>query len=86
VISINTDVCSVIRRAASSIRPRLHQQVFVSKIGGDQIIRTPTPADVHPGSGGAYQITVGIERFQETRFIGMSIRLNSPQRAFIYKK
>jgi hypothetical protein len=64
----------------------LYQQVFVSKIGGDQIIGASAPADVHTGSGGAYQITIGIERFQETRFIGRSIRLNSPQRAFVYEK
>jgi hypothetical protein len=60
--------------------------VIVSKIGGDQIIRTPAAADVHPSSGGAYQITVGVERVQETRFIGLSVRLNSPQRAFIHEK
>jgi len=30
--------------------------VFVSKVSGDQIIRTAAAADVHPSSGGAYQI------------------------------
>jgi hypothetical protein len=67
-------------------RLRLYQQVFVSKISGDQIIRTPAAADVYASSGGAYQITVGVERVQETRFIGVSIRLNSPQRAFVYEE
>jgi hypothetical protein len=76
-----------------SVPPRLHsselrlyQQVFVSKISGDQIIRTPAAADVHASSGGAYQITVGVERVQETRFVGASIRLKSPQRAFVYEE
>jgi len=84
--TIDTDVCSVIRGAASPIRPRLHQQVFVSKIGGDQIIGTPASANVHPGSRGTYQITVGIERVQKTQLIEASIWLNSPQCAFIYEK
>jgi hypothetical protein len=57
-----------------------------SKISGDQIVRTPAAANVHLGSGGTYQITVGIERVQETRFIGASIRLNSRQRGFVYEK
>jgi hypothetical protein len=79
-------VCSVIPRAASPVKLRLYQQVFVSKISGDQIIRTPAAADVHASSGGAYQITVGVERVQETRFIEASIRLKSPQRAFVYEE
>jgi hypothetical protein len=84
--SVGLEVAAVVQRAASPVRPRLHQQVIVSKISGDQIIRTPAAADVHPGSCGAYQIAIGIERVQETRFIGVSIWLNSPQRAFIYEK
>ena len=59
---------------------------FVSKIGGDQVVRTPASANVDPGSGGTYQITVGIERVQKTQLIGASMRLNSPQCVFIYKK
>jgi hypothetical protein len=77
----------LVQRFASSAPTRKrYQQVIVSKISGDQIIRTPAAADVHPGSGGAYQITVGVEGVQETRFIGLSVRLNSPQRAFIHEK
>ena len=58
----------------------------VSEIAGDQVVRAPASANVEPGSGGTYQITVGVERIQETRFIGVSIRLNSPQRSFVYEK
>jgi len=39
---------------------------FALKIGGDQIVRTPASANVDLGSGGAYPITVGIERLQKT--------------------
>jgi hypothetical protein len=59
---------------------------FVSKIGGDQVVRTPASANVDPGSGGTYQTTVGIERVQKTRLIGASIWLNSPQCVFVYEK
>jgi hypothetical protein len=37
-----------------------------SKISGDQIVRTPAAANVDLGSGGAYPITIGIERVQKT--------------------
>ena len=79
------------RRFAPSFveRPRRsgnHQQAFVSKISGDQVVRTSASANVNPGSGGTYQITVGIERVQKARLIGAGIRLNSPQGLFIYKK
>lgn len=57
-----------------------------SKISGDQIVRPPASANVDPGSGGAYPITVGIERFQKTRLIRTGIRLNAPQRAFVYEE
>lgn len=57
-----------------------------SKISGDQIVRTPASADVHSGSGGAYPITIGIERVQKTRLIRTGIWLNAPQRAFVYEK
>jgi hypothetical protein len=59
---------------------------FVSKISGDQVVRTPASADVDPGSGGTYQIAVGIERVQKTRLIGASIRLDSPQCVFVDEK
>jgi len=39
---------------------------FRSKVSGDQIVRTPAAANVDLGSGGAYRITVGIERVQKT--------------------
>jgi hypothetical protein len=60
--------------------------VFVSKIGGDQVVRTSASANVNPGSGGTYQITVGIERVQKTRLVGARIWLNSPQCFFVYEK
>jgi hypothetical protein len=56
------------------------------KISGYQIVRTPASADVDPGSGGAYPITVGIERVQKTRLIRTGIWLNALQRAFVYEK
>jgi hypothetical protein len=59
---------------------------FVSKISGDQVVRTPASADVDPGSGGTYQITVGIERVKKARLIGASIWLNSPQCVFLDEK
>jgi Protein of unknown function (DUF1194) len=59
---------------------------FGSKIGGDQVVGTPASANVDPGSGGTYQVTVGIERAEKTRFIGASIWLNAPQCVFVYKK
>ena len=59
---------------------------FDSKIGGDQVVRTPASANVDPGSGGTYQITVGIERVQKTRLIAAGIWLNSLQRVFVYEK
>jgi hypothetical protein len=63
-----------------------HRRAFVSKIFGDQIVRPPASANVDPGSGGAYPITVGIERVQKARLIRTGIWLNAPQRAFVYKK
>jgi hypothetical protein len=71
---------------AEAIDRFIKTRVFVSKISGDQIVRTPAAADVHPGSGGTYHITIGIECVQETRFIGVSVRLKSPQRVFLYEK
>jgi hypothetical protein len=63
-----------------------HRRAFVSKISGDQIIRSPAAANVNPGSSGTYQITIGIERVQKTRLIRTGIRLDPPQRAFVYEK
>jgi hypothetical protein len=63
-----------------------HQQAFVSKISGDQVVRTSASANVNPSSGGTYQISVGVERVQKARLIGASIWLNSLQRVFIYEK
>jgi hypothetical protein len=58
----------------------------ISKIGGNQIIGPPASANVHLGSRGTYQNTVGIERVQKTRLIRASIWLNSPQCVFVYEK
>jgi hypothetical protein len=55
-----------------------HPKVFVLKVSGDQIIRTPAAANVNLGSDGAYQITVGVERVQKAGLGGAGIRLNSP--------
>jgi hypothetical protein len=60
--------------------------LFVSKISGDQVVRTSASANVNPGSGGTYQITVGIERVEKTRLVGVRIRLNSLQRVFVYEE
>jgi hypothetical protein len=62
------------------------KQAIVSKISGNQIIRTSASANINLGRGGTYQITVGIERVQKARFIGAGIWLNSPQCVFVYKK
>jgi hypothetical protein len=57
-----------------------------SKISGNKIIRAPAPANVDPGRGGAYQITIAVERVQKAQLIGARIWLNSSQRIFAYKK
>jgi len=54
-------------------------QVVVSEIGGNEIIRASAPANIEPGSCGTDQITVSIERAQESRFIGADVGLNAPQ-------
>jgi hypothetical protein len=59
---------------------------IVSKISGNQIVRTSTSANIELGCGGTYQITIGIERVQKTRLIGTGLWLNSPQCIFVYKK
>ena len=58
-------------------------RAFVSKIICDQVIRTPASANIHLGSSGAYQVTVGIERVQKARLIEAGIWLNTPQRGFV---
>lgn len=58
----------------------------VSKISGNKIIRASASADIDPGRGGTYQITIAIEGIQEAQLIGARIWLNSPQCVFAYKK
>jgi len=58
----------------------------VSKISGNQIIRTSTSANIELGCGGTYQITVKIECVQKTRLVEAGIWLNSLQCIFTYKK
>jgi hypothetical protein len=38
----------------------------VSETGGDQIIRASASANIDPGRGGTYQITIAIERVQKS--------------------
>jgi hypothetical protein len=59
---------------------------FVSEIIGNEVVRTPAAANIKPGGRGAYQVTVDIERVQETRLIWASIRLNTPQCVLVYEK
>ena len=56
------------------------------KMSGNQIVRTSAAADVDLRCGGTYQITVGIERIQKTRLVGVGIRLDSSQCVFGYEK
>jgi hypothetical protein len=65
---------------------RIIRSYYASKISGDQIVRSPASANIDLGSGGTYQITVGIESVQKARFIRTSIWLNAPQCAFVYEK
>jgi hypothetical protein len=58
----------------------------VLKISGNQIVRTPASANIDLGSGGTYQITIGIERVQKPRRIEAGVWLNSPQCIFVYEK
>lgn len=57
--------------------PRCSGVGRVSEIAGDQVVRTPASANVEPGSDGTYQITVGVERVEKTRFVGPSIWLDA---------
>ena len=56
------------------------------EMSGNQIVRTSASADVDLRRGGAYQITVAIERTQKARLIGAGVRLNSSQRVFAYEE
>jgi hypothetical protein len=78
-------VGSVVRRTASPFRQQ-PTGFFVSKIGGDQVVRTPASANINLRSRGAYQVTVGIERVQKTRLIAAGIWLNAPQCVFVYEE
>src|SRR6201995_4601343 len=53
---------------------------------GDQVVRTPASANINLGGSSAYQVTVGIERVQETGLVGAGIRLNTPQRGLVYEE
>lgn len=55
-------------------------------MSGNQIVRTSASADIDLRCGGAYQITVAIERTQKARFIGAGVRLNSSQGVFAYEE
>lgn len=57
----------------------LHTQ---SEISRDQIVRASAPADIKPGGGGTYQITVDIECVQKSRYVGVEIRFNALQCTF----
>ena len=61
-------------------------KVFVSKICGDQIVRSPASTDVNLRSRRAYHITVAIERVQEAGLVEAGIWLNSPQCALLYEE
>ena len=58
----------------------------VSEICHNEIVGPPAAADVHPGSGGTYHVTVGIERVQESRLIETNIWLEPLQRVLAYEK
>jgi hypothetical protein len=77
---------SASERSCAGRAGRLDPLGAFRKISGDQIIGAPAAAEVHLGSGGTYHITIGIERVQEARFIGVSVRLKSPQRVFLYEE
>jgi hypothetical protein len=57
-----------------------------SKVSGNQIVGTFAAANIHLGSSGTYQITVGVEGAQKTCLIETSVWLNSRQRIFRYEK
>ena len=57
-----------------------------SKISCEQVVGAPAAADILPGRSGTYQVAVGIERGQKSRFAGMGVRLNPLQCAFVYEE
>jgi hypothetical protein len=57
-----------------------------SEISGNEVIRAPASANIDPGRGGTYQITVEIKRVQTARLIAARIWLNSLQCVLAYKK
>jgi hypothetical protein len=57
-----------------------------SEISGNKVIRAPASANIDPGRGGTYQITVEIKRVQTAQLIAARIWLNSLQCVFAYKK
>ncbi|SRR6266480_7976046 len=75
-LSLVPGLGSAIRRTSLADQAKVRRAGIFSKISGNQIIRTPASANVDLGSGGAYQISVGIERAQKTRVIGAGIWLN----------
>ena len=52
----------------------------------NQIIGSSASANVDFGRGGAYQITVAIECVQESRGIGVGVRLDALQCVFAYEE
>ena len=54
-----------------------------SKICCEQVVGAPAAADILPGRSGTYQVAVGIERDQKSRFAGMGTRLNPLQCVFV---
>ena len=56
------------------------------KVGGNQIIGTSGSANIDLRCSGTYQIPVGIERIQKSRFIGADIWLYFSQCAFVYEE
>lgn len=56
------------------------------KVSGNQIIGTSGSANIDLRCGGTYQITIGIERIQKSRFIGADIWLYFSQCAFVYEE
>jgi hypothetical protein len=58
----------------------------ISKISGNQIIRTFTATNINPGRSGANQIPIGIEGVEKARLIETCTGLNSRQRILGDKK
>jgi hypothetical protein len=54
-----------------------------SKICCEQVVGAPAAADILPGRSRTYQVAVGIERDQKSRFAGTGARLNPLQCVFV---